>query len=559
MRSAYELAQACKILAKEKREIALEVLDREYSADELRAMLLGFSRDNPSHPFRASLMRAYGLKDLYFFASEILGYNHTRPSPDPANPSVDMEPGLHGEMAKIVVDSPKKKRLFLVPRGHMKSTVLTVADTIRRVCKNPNLRILLLSATGPTAESFLAEIKQHFDSNQLFRSLFPDRLPGKNDTWNQDAVQVGGRTIAAGVNTIEARGIDGNIVGRHYDYCKADDLVTKDNITTPEQRNKLIESFKALESVMEPYATWDVIGTRWHFYELYGWLIEQNDEADKVGVEPPYRVYIRKAIENGDPIFSAKYTKERLLQIKALQEDLYAKLYDNDPLPEEDREFKRQYFYLYKPEELYGKKAPDGSWEIEPLIHHLKHRGTTVDLAVSQKKTADYSVVCSGSFHPQGNLVVLDINRGRVTADKSAEWVIKHHDTWGTKVGYEAQGQQEMFETVMKLIGQIHRRYIPVQKLPGSTHSNEARIRGLLPLIQQMRRGGGFEIKPIWLPADNPHTQDIIDEFERFPAGRHDDMAVAIAYLPALLRLNRRNEGGRGREDYEPDNDLTGY
>ena len=263
---------------------------------------------------------------------------------------MDLEHTLHGEMADIVVNSKKQKRLFLVPRGHLKSTVLTVADTIRRVCQNPNMRILITSATGPTAESFLAEIKHHFENNKRFRTLFPDRLPGKNDTWNQDAIQIGGRTVAAGVNTIEARGIDGNIVGRHYDYVKADDLVTKDNVTTADQRRKLIESFKALESVMEPYATWDIIGTRWHFYELYQWLIDTNEEAEKMGLELPYEIYIRRAIEEGKPIFPAKYSHERLMQIKATQQDLYAKLYDNDPLPEEDREFRKTYFYLYTDE-----------------------------------------------------------------------------------------------------------------------------------------------------------------------------------------------------------------
>ena len=79
-----------------------------------------------------------------------------------------------------------------------------------------------------------------------------------------------------------------------------------------------------------------------------------------------------------------------------------------------------------------------------------------------------------------------------------------------------------MFETVMKLIGEKKKYYIPMVKLKGSTHSNEARIRGLLPLAANA---------PIWLPKDNPHVMDAIDEFMRFPVSRHDDIATAIAYL----------------------------
>jgi hypothetical protein len=540
MRSQHELAESCRILCTAKEPDALGVLEQDFTADELGVMLEGFKAANPNHKFIRVLTRAYALKDLFFFTDYVLGYNKHRPAPDPKNPSVDMEPSLHGEMCKIVTSSPKQKRLFLVPRGHMKSTVLTVGHTIWLLCRNPNLRILIVSATGPTAESFLAEIKGHFDNNKTFRWLFPDRLPTKGEVWNQDAIQVGGRTIQAGVNSVEARGLEGNLVGRHYDYCKFDDLVTKDNITTPEQRQKVIAAFQALESVMEPYATWDGVGTRWHFYELYQWLIDANDEAEEEGVDPPFDIYIRRAIEDGKPIFAAKYTYERLMQIKATQKELYAKLYDNNPLPDEDREFTRKMFYEYTEE------------EIKPLLPHLRHRGTTVDLAVSQKHTADYSVVCTGTMHPDGNLVVLDINRNRVTADRVADWVLAHVDRWGSKVGYESQGQQAMFETVINLITEKKKRHLPMQKLKGSNNSNETRIRGLLLM-------GVSEKKPIWIPKDCAHKLDLVDEFERFPVGKHDDMAVAIAYLPQMVRLNKKGGKPRPTESYEPDNSMTGY
>lgn len=540
MRPASVLAKIVQELANEKPEIALAYLDREVSKEELWLMFRTTHAKNPKHPFVLVLEKAYALKDLFYFTSFILGYNKNRPAPDPNYPSVDMEPSLHGEMCEIVTSADERKRLFLVPRGHMKSTVLTIAHTIWLLCKNPNLRILIVSATGPTSEHFLAEIKQHFENNRTFRAMFPERLPGKGDVWNQDAIQVGGRTIQAGVNSVEARGLEGNIVGRHYDYCKADDLVTKDNITTAEQRLKVIEAFKALESVMEPYATWDIVGTRWHFYELYQWIIDQNEEAEKMGISPPFRLYIRRAVEENVPIFPAKFSYERLMQIKATQQDLYAKLYDNNPLPEEDREFKRSMFRFYAPEEL------------EPFRRDLKHLVTTVDLAVTQKTYSDYSVVTTGAMHPDqnlGSIIVLDISRGKVTNDKVAQWVINHVDTYGSRVGYEAQGQQAMFEQVMNLVAEKERKYVRMTKLPGSANSNEARIRGLLPLCAKA---------PIWLPKDNQHVLQALDEFDRFPVAKHDDIAVTIAYLPALMRQNRRQSNEKASE-YEPDNHITGY
>lgn len=540
MRSQLELGESCKILAPQSFAVQCEALEQQFATEELLVMLKGLWQESPSSRLCSAVQRVYSLRNFYFFVDHVLGYNERRPSPDPNNPSVNLAPGLHDELCTLVTTSPKRKRLFLVPRGHMKSTVLTVAHTIWLLCKNPNLRILLVSATSTTAESFLSEIKQHFDNNKTFRSLFPDRLPSKNDVWNQGEIQVGGRTIQAGVNSVEARGLDGNLVGRHYDRCKVDDAVTKDNVTTAEQRMKTIESLKALESVMEPYATWDIIGTRWHFYEAYQWLIDTNDEVVKLGLPAPYEIYIRKAIEDGTPIFPAKYSYEKLMEIKATQKEMYAKLYDNDPLPEEDREFRRSFFYFYGPE------------EIEPLMTSLKHRGTTVDIAVSQKKTADRSAVVTGAMHPnqkKGSIVVIDIDAGRVTTDKVADWVIKHHDAYGSRVGYEPQGQQMMFETVMKLITEKHKRYVPLRKLKGSNRANPERIRGLLPLVVKA---------PIWLPKDNRHTMDTLEEFERFPYSKHDDISVAIAYLMQLVKLNHVDNSEQ-EEAHEPDNELTGY
>ena len=68
---------------------------------------------------------------------------------------------LHEELLRF--QFKYNETLQLVYRGAGKSTVCTVAKCIHLLLKNPNLRILIASRTQTKAESFLREIKNHFE------------------------------------------------------------------------------------------------------------------------------------------------------------------------------------------------------------------------------------------------------------------------------------------------------------------------------------------------------------------------------------------------------------
>ena len=109
------------------------------------------------------------------------------------------EPKVPLESLPLNPDAISRKNLFLYPRGHLKSTVITVAHSVQWIINYPNVRILITTATQDLGVDFVRQIKSHFQTNDTFRSLFPELCPkaasdGKiPELGNQEAFTIPGR------------------------------------------------------------------------------------------------------------------------------------------------------------------------------------------------------------------------------------------------------------------------------------------------------------------------------------------------------------------------------
>src|SRR5712671_860906 len=101
-----------------------------------------------------------GLKDLFFFAKYILGYEQLEEQP-------------HRGLCDTLI-SPVKRKLILEPRNSFKSTIATIAFCVWKITKFPEIRILIDSQDLTNSKKFLSEIKGHFETNDEFRMLYGD-------------------------------------------------------------------------------------------------------------------------------------------------------------------------------------------------------------------------------------------------------------------------------------------------------------------------------------------------------------------------------------------------
>ncbi len=74
-------------------------------------------------------------------------------------------------MCAFIDKNKGKKKLTLIPRGHLKSTVVTVGRSTQAIVTDPTTRVLMGNATYALACSFLTEIKRHL--NREFHKLKP--------------------------------------------------------------------------------------------------------------------------------------------------------------------------------------------------------------------------------------------------------------------------------------------------------------------------------------------------------------------------------------------------
>ena len=162
--------------------------------------------------------------------------------------------------------------LILAPRGHGKSTILTVAYGLWRAVQNPDRRILIVSATAAQARAFLREIKMHVEGNPRFIRAFGE-LAGEK--WTENEIILKSRRRIAKEATVTALGVGGPVIGRHYDIVMLDDVVDEDGASSEHMREKLFTWYrKVLLPCREPRGELHLVGTRYHPRDLYGALIE---------------------------------------------------------------------------------------------------------------------------------------------------------------------------------------------------------------------------------------------------------------------------------------------
>lgn len=439
------------------------------------------------------LARRLAKRDLRFLMTDVLGY-----------PPTDE---IHQEIADFLAQasSPKGRHraLLLIPRGHLKSTLVTVCWTIQRIIADPNIRILISNGYLENAKGFLREIKSHFEKNERFRALFGDFV-NADDKWTETQIVVKARTEIRKEPTIQVSSVDKSVVSQHYDLIIGDDLVNRENINTKEQRQKIVLYYKDLFDLIEPSGSMVFIGTRWHHDDLYGRIIRENATSRN------FDVFVRTVWRDQAariPLFPLKFTPE---YIDTLRRDKgpyeFSSQYMNDPTDEEDADFKREWIRI---EELFKLEAV-------PLSVYV-----TIDPAMTKSETADYTGIVVNGVDEKGNWRILRAYRKRLDPAELIDEIFFLHGLYGSRfrrmgiektaytVGLRQTIQNEMIR---------RKRFFDIVEVEHKQRTKETRIRALVPR---------FESGRITL---SDYANDLVEEILSFPRAEHEDTLDALAY-----------------------------
>lgn len=478
-------------------------------------------------------LRTHALASTYFMAKAVIGFR-------------DMIPGLHGDMAKWI-DGPSKRKLGLVPRDHLKTSVWTIANTVKRVSNNPNIRILLGNETATNAQHFLRRIEAVFERNALYQWLFPELVPdfSKVKKWSESEMLVP-RTADYPESTVETIGVGGAVVSRHYNLLKLDDLVGKEASESGDVMKKVIDWYQYCESLLErPEDEIEVYGTRWAYSDLYSWI--EKNEGEWLD-----RFYCSVFEQlTGKPIWEERFNVEQLRRIKQkVGAFKFSCQYLNKPFDPEGGSFRPEWLRHHTMRD--GAIIPEGG-DRRPIERNHLRTFMRIDPAISEKRGAARSAIIVDGVYKDERIFMLEAWAKRCDPfemiDKAFEFQ-KEYDC--DACGIESVAYQRILKPVFEREARARSVWINVVEMrPDSREKKENRIRG--SITPYLRRG--------LISVDEDKHADFVEEYTQFPNGGTIDILDAFAYGPQVWGepAEQVNEEAEEYQFEVTRNAVTGY
>lgn len=448
-------------------------------------------------------------RNLYMFCKGVLGYS-------------DLTENCHGALCTWHDQNASRFKLTLMPRGHLKTTCITIGKNMQKVVQNAEARILIANETATNAQRFLSSIRAHAESNRKFRTLYSYLIPTDPKQWSLEALTFARRGVYASP-TFDAIGMTGAMTSRHYTHLSLDDLISEEAAKSKLIMDDVITRISKLMSLMDRPGvdTVDITGTRWAFYDVYSYFMERF--GAKISR------YIRAAIEEDEPIWPERFSLDTLAEIRNdphMGEYMFSCLYMNSPRNAEVQDFNVQdlKFWRWSDNEesivLYDRNG-----DVEEVVELTDlDITTTVDVRYGEKLDTDRDAIVTCGTTEGGKAIVLD-----AWGKRSNPLEVVSHLIWTIrrftprcigiqKVGYEMSLKYHL-QAECERQG-VYCRVVPVK--PGGPAKSH--IRGLQPVAAT----GRFYVSP---------TQHLLrNELSEFPLGQFDDVADTAALQLQLWR-----------------------
>ena len=379
---------------------------------------------------KANELALLGCNDRFFLLTALLN------RPDA------IHPWLY-ERAREVEASPDG-HLDLWARFHYKSTIITFAGIIQEILTDPEIRVCLFSNTVDIARPFLIQIKEEFESNTALKKIYSDVLyeqPTKQaKLWSADDGIIVKRKGNAKEATLEAHGLINALpTGKHFPLLVYDDVVNERNVTNPEQIKKATERVELSDpiGIGEGTRKW-FIGTRYHYADSYGHLIEHNIAS------PRLYAATDDGTLDGTPVFMSP---EAWAKAKNSMRTVIAAQMLQNPVAGQENTFRTKWLRPY--------------W-LRPAILNVYLMG---DPPKARSKTSDRTAFAVVGSDTQGNKYLLDGYCHRMPLSERWQRLNELYTKWSqmpgvqsVRVGYERYGQQsddEYFDEKMRLANRV--------------------------------------------------------------------------------------------------------
>lgn len=469
-------------------------------------------------------------------------------------PGVD--PGPHQyEMARRVDGSSLYQADFW-PRDHGKSEIFCLSYPLRRICEDPNIRILIVQKTATEAEKTLGVIKTELETNRELKSYYRSHwraTVGHGDIANAAGQVVGEKGRKEGAwqqrriyckrtrrgkdPTVEAVGVGGAITGGHFDIIILDDVEDDENTRTDDRIKGMVEWFTGtIMQLREPHTKIIVVGTLktnkqdiynivlnspvWDTYRTGAILSHKLTDIAYDAIRDPESNMVTGVMvrtPNVRTLWPQKWTPEVLLfeMLASPDRAVWIREKCNDLSALAGKIFKRDEFDYFGAEELAAIQAMGGFERIFQVW----------DTAYEESKAADWSVcVTAGLF--RFKLYILEVYRAKLELPALKRAIVSQYELWQPEaVGVEDIGSgKSVLQVLAAETG------LPLAPISPEGKDKPARARSVTVYTEAKRvllRSGAD-----WLPA-------FLTELTMFPDDEHDDQVDAFVYVVLVLLLGK--------------------
>lgn len=186
------------------------------------------------------------------------------------------------DIAKTLQNPPSDRFILMGFRGVAKSFI-TCAYVVWRLWKNPQLKIMVVSANKERADANATFIKKIINELPFLEHL--KAREGQRDTQNLFDV---GPSKPDHSPSVKSVGIKGQLTGSRADILCVDDVEIPNNSFTQVLRDQLFELVKEFDAVLKPNGTIIYLGTPQNEMSLYNELQERGYTAIIYPARYPY-------------------------------------------------------------------------------------------------------------------------------------------------------------------------------------------------------------------------------------------------------------------------------
>lgn len=384
----------------------------------------------------------------------------------------------------------------LTPTHNSKSSMVTLAFPLWLIFQNPNVNIMIVTGSPKLADKFGIQLREYVRNlGSHFNVYLSDVKSASTHLMFCDS----NKKLYRGNLLLASSG--GGITGQDADYLIVDDPYRgNDEEFTPGALQKKIEwANRVIEQRIEPHTKYCILHTRWHSNDLIGYY-KSNDPDSYDFIEFP------ALNENNEPLWKERYTAEELLKKKSVVgERVFQSVYQQMPIDATSDFFNMKHLKFGLPDG-FNEHSVCRAWDIASS-DALSNNDFTAGVKV--QRYDDYCII-DDLVHGRFGGRTKNIIQSTALMDTPNVHVV-------VETGVAGAGELLYQEWKNQLEGYIVERAM--------VSGNKSKVDRATPFKNAMEDG------KVYVNIDDPQLRQVLlNEFESFPNGQHDDITDAVSH-----------------------------